>query len=157
MKRAIVVATLIALGACSSEATRVTADPTPTDPTASPELERRDVATDWYVKRIDGATVAFVYTMSGVASGCEKEGIARVTEDEEGVTITANKSVLVDDGRPCTEELAIVDAQVVLEEPLGKRQLRGCMPTADLQNENATCRDLGRTRKAGYLDFPPSS
>jgi hypothetical protein len=98
--------------------------------------------------------VAIVYTMSGVASGCERAGRARVAETQDTVVINAFKSVATDRDRPCTEELGYVDESVELDGPLGSRALVGCRPPATDISEDKVCRDLQRSRDFGALGPP---
>ena len=141
----------VALGACNDGASRIASSPTP-------DTARRDEPTEWFLRSIsaDGKTVAFVYTMSGVASDCEHEGRANVDETDERVMIIAHKSVTLDRDRACTEELAYIDETVDLKDPLGDRDLVGCRPGRTEPSEDVTCRDLERSRNAGIFEFSPS-
>ena len=124
--------------------------PSPTDDVRRPE------PTEWYLRSIsdDGTTIAFVYTMSGVASECELEGEPAVNEREDEVEITAYKMVTTDSERACTEELAYIDEVIELAQPLGDRELVGCRPHVG-EDSDETCRDLDRSRLAGIFEFSP--
>jgi hypothetical protein len=154
MRRALIPILLALLAAaCGTEgASRVSGDRTPTP---SPS-DYSDQAVEWYLKSIsaDGREVAFVYMMSGVASGCERAGTAKVVETDAKVAIEAFKSVTTDRDRPCTEEAAFVDETVALETPLGSRALVGCRPPSTDASEDAVCRDLQRSRDFGVLGPP---
>ena len=86
-----------------------------------------------------------MYTISGVASGCERKGSASADESPTRVFLLVHKSVILDKSRPCTEEAGFVDASVVLHAPLQNRALVGCRVVAQA-SENAYCRDLSRAR-----------
>jgi hypothetical protein len=149
-RTAIVLAVLVAFGACSDGASRIASSPTP-------DTARRDEPTEWFLRSVsgDGKTIAFVYRMSGVASDCEHEGRATVDESDDRVMIIAHKSVTLDRDRACTEELAYVDESVQLADPSGERSLVGCRPGHAEPSEDETCRDLGRSRDAGVFEFSP--
>ena len=146
MKRVLAVA-ILALAACSPEASRV-AD----DPTATPNDGYREEPTEWFLRSISGKTIAFTYQMSGVASECQREGKATVTESDDRVVVTANKSVTLDRNRACTEELAYVKDEVTLAEALGDRALVGCRPPKTDPSEDKVCRDLKRSQDAGVFE-----
>ena len=159
--RRIAAAVLLLLAACATrEASRVAGDPTTT-----PEASRHDEDADgWFLRSIsqDQKTLEIQYTMSGVASGCERKGNSYAEESAEQVVVHAVKSVLDDRNVPCTEELAYVDATITLDEPLGDRLLLGCLQTweqdefpdavGDERGEDKFCR--GTTR--GAADAPPA-
>lgn len=119
--------------------------------------ERENVATEWYLRSIDpdGRTVQLVYTMSGVASGCEREASASVEQTADKVVVTAYKSVSLDTNRACTEEFAYIEESVTLDEPLGDRPLVGCRPGKVDTSEDEICRDLERSRERGIFEFSP--
>ncbi len=125
--------------------------------TPSEEPDRRDVATEWYLRSIssDGRTINVVYTMSGVASDCEREGRVFAEESTAKVVVAAHKSVTTDRNRACTEELGYVEGSARLEEPLGDRSLVGCRPGKVEPAEDRTCRDLERSREHGIFEFSP--
>jgi hypothetical protein len=142
--------TALVLAALSCGGDRRDASPSPTEDVRRPE------ATEWYLRSIsdDGTTIAFVYTMSGVASECEVEDVPAVTESDDQVEITAYKLVTTDTDRACTEELAYIDEVVELSQPLGDRDLVGCRPHKG-EDADETCRDLERSRLAGVFLFSP--
>lgn len=119
--------------------------------------ERENVATEWYLRSIDpdDRTIHLVYTMSGVASGCEREAAATVEQTADRVIVTAYKSVSLDTNRACTEEFAYIEESVTLDEPLGDRPLVGCRPGKTGASEDAICRDLERSRERGIFEFSP--
>jgi hypothetical protein len=122
------------------------------------EAEKRtSKPTDWYLRSVsaDGRTINFVYTISGVASDCERKGRAKVEESDETVRIIAYKSVTSDRNRACTEELGYIDESVTLARPLGRRALLGCTPRSVEGSRDAVCRDLQRSKNAGIFEFPP--
>ena len=158
--RWIAVLALFVLAACTTEEASRVAD----DPTTTPGPARHDEDADgWFLRSIsdDGKTLAIQYTMSGVASGCEKEGDSYADESADEVVVHAVKSVLDDRNVPCTEELAYVDATITLKEPLGDRLLLGCLQTweqdespeavGDKQGEHKFCRNTAR----GDAGAPP--
>ena len=121
-------------------------------PLASPDAFGEQPV-DWYLISADDAQIRIGYHMSGIASDCERAGPVEVDETPDAVTINAHKLVTTEQ-KACTEELQLYEETLELDAPLGDRELRGCMPTADLVDENATCRDLDRSRQGGYLqDF----
>lgn len=126
-------------------------------PTGNLAYERRP--TEWFLRSIseDGRGIELVYTISGVASGCQREGSVSVEGTEEKVTVIAYKSVLRDGARACTQELAYIEETVTLERPLGEKALVGCRPGRLDASEDGVCRDLERSRNAGIIDFPPES
>ena len=140
-----------AAGACSSEVAP--------EPTSGGRPARSNVTTEWFLRSIssDGKTIAIVYTMSGVASGCEREGSAFGGEERDKVTVLAYKSVTNDKNKACTEELAYVDEAVTLRRSLGDRALVGCRPGKTSRSEDRVCRDLERSKKAGVFEFSPPS
>ncbi len=149
---------LVLVGCGTEGATRLagSGSPSPT-PTAS---DYKDEPVDWFLKSIsgDGLEIAIVYTMSGVASGCQREGLAVVEETKDVVVITAIKEVTTDGDRPCTEELAYVDGTGELGEPLGDRALVGCRVGKTEPSENGVCRDIERSRTFGItVDDPPAT
>jgi len=148
--RLAVVVVALALAACGTD---TSGTPTPT----AGDDERRDVATEWYLRSIsdDGRTINLVYTMSGVASGCERKGSARAEEASDKVVLIAYKSVTLGRNRACTQELAYVEDSVVLDQPLGDRALVGCRPGRSDPSEDAVCRDLERSREHGIFEFSP--
>ncbi len=150
---------LFALAGCGTEqAFRVSGSPSPS-PAQTPS-DYMDEPTDWFIKSIsaDGRSIAIVYTMSGVASGCEREGEAKVVETDDKVTITAIKSVIKNRNRPCTEELGYIDETASLEKPLGDRALVGCRVGRTEPSENDVCRNIERSRAYGIpVDGPPGA
>lgn len=100
-------------------------------------------------------TINFVYTISGVASGCEASGSSYTRALPGRVEVVAQKSVSLDRGRACTEELGYVEESVTLDEPLGQRALVGCRPGKTEHSEDAICRDLERSRDRGIFEFSP--
>lgn len=118
---------------------------------------RRDEAVDWYLRSIepDQPTINIVYTMSGVASGCERKGRITANETDDKVEILAYKSVTTDRNLACTEELAYVEETAKLRRPLGDRALVGCRVGKDDPSEDQVCRDPERSKQAGIFDFPP--
>ena len=153
MKRFLLVL-FVALAACGPQEAGTIAEPSPTkEPSNAMEPE----ATEWFLRSIseDGKTIAFVYTMSGVASGCQKEGTPDVEESDDVVIVTANKLMTTDKMRACTEEAAYVDDTVTLDEPLGSRALVGCRPPKTDPSEDDVCRDLERSREYGVFEFSP--
>lgn len=151
---------LLVLAACTTEqASRVAGDPTTTPAPARHEED----ADGWFLRSIsdDGKTLEIQYTMSGVASGCEKEGDSYAEESADEVVVHAVKSVLDDRNAPCTEELAYVNATIALKEPLGDRLLLGCLQTweqdelpeavGDKRGEDKYCRTISR----GEAGAPP--
>jgi len=160
MKRFALAALLVfVLAACGTEgASRLAGSGSPS-PIATAS-DYKDEPVDWFLKSIsgDGIKIAIVYTMSGVASGCQREGDAVVEETKDKVTITATKTVTTDRDRACTEELAYVDDTGELGEPLGDRALVGCRVGKTEPSENAVCRDLERSRTYGIpVDDPPTT
>ena len=147
--RAFFVLALMMLAACSSEASRVADNPTPT-----PSGGYRDESVEWFLRAIsdDGKTIEFTYQMSGVASGCQREGKPSVEQSGDRVVVSAHKSVTLDRARACTEELAYVKASVKLDEPLGERALVGCRPGKTERSEDEICRDLKRSQDAGVFE-----
>lgn len=129
---------LVALTACGSD-----------EPTAEPG--RRYQTTEWYLRSYtdDQRTFWIVYTISGVASNCEREGRAFAEESSENVVLTAQKSVTLDRQRACTEELGYVESRVRLKRPLGDRALVGCRPGKVDASEDRLCRDPERARRHG--------
>jgi hypothetical protein len=117
---------------------------------------RRNEATEWYLRAIadDGRRIDVVYTISGVASDCERKGEARAEESADEVVVTAFKSVTLDRNRACTEELGFVEESVTLGEPLGERALVGCRPGKLGPSEDRVCRDLERSREHGIFERP---
>jgi hypothetical protein len=152
MVRRFVVAALLLLTACSAAPT---AKPSPT----ASNPRRRDEAAQWYLRSIseDGRSIAIVYTVSGVASDCQRPGAAFADESAEKVAVVAYKSVSLDRNRPCTEELGFIDRTVLLKAPLGSRALVGCRPGHLEPSENDTCRSLERSRSAGVFEVPTPS
>lgn len=140
---------LAAMG-CGSDA------PGTADPTTPGDSNRRNVATEWYLRSIseDGRTINVVYTMSGVASGCERKGFGSADVSAGKVAVTTYKSVTLDRNRACTEELGYIEESVALDDPLGDRALVGCRPGKLEPSEDAVCRDLERSREQGIFDFP---
>jgi hypothetical protein len=108
----------------------------------------------WYLLDIEGETISLAYALTGVSSDCEREATGVVDEDDERVVVTAFKEVTTDAGRACTEEIAIVDAEVRLSAPLGDRALVGCRPPLVDADEDEVCRDLDRSDEVGVLDIP---
>jgi hypothetical protein len=147
----VLLAVTFLLGACASDGAP---DASPRDRTG-----RQDVAVEWYLRSIseEDRRIDIVYTISGVASGCERKGTASADESEAAVAVRAVKSVTTDRDRACTEELGYVEESVTLDEPLGDRALVGCRPGRVQPTENAICRDLDRSRNAGIFEFPTSS
>jgi hypothetical protein len=127
-----------AVASCARSTTTTTTSPSPTG-------EYKPQATEWFLRSIasDGRTVSLVYTMSGVASGCERKGTTAVTELPDKVVVTTNKLVL-QGARACTEELGYVDVAATLNAPLGSRALVGCRPPKTDPSENSVCRDRNR-------------
>jgi len=140
----------VVLGACASDSTP---DATPTAGDG-----RRDQPTEWFLRSISGddRTIAVVYTISGVASGCEREGRVVAEETGDKVTVTALKSVTLGRNRACTEELGYVEGSDRLDQPLGDRALVGCRPGSLDASEDRVCRDLARSRNAGIFEFSPA-
>lgn len=140
----------VVLGACGSDGAP---DATPTGGDG-----RRDQPTEWFLRSIsdDERTVAVVYTISGVASDCEREGRVVAEETDDKVTVTALKSVTLDRNRACTEELGYVEGSVRLDQPLSNRALVGCRPGSLNASEDRVCRDLTRSRNAGIFEFSPA-
>jgi hypothetical protein len=120
---------------------------------AAPVYEDR--ATDWYLRGIsrDGRTLSITYTITGVASGCERKGHASAHELSGAVNVVAYKSVNRG-ANQCTEELGFIDGVVTLRSPLGSRYLVGCRgeKTPELYGDNKLCRDVSRAK-----GFPPFS
>ncbi len=160
MKRFALASVLVfALAGCGTEGASRLAGSNSPSPTAAAS-DYKDEPVDWFLKSIsgDGRTIAIVYTMSGVASGCQREGDAVVEETEDKVTITAIKMVTTDRDRPCTEELAYVDETAILGEPLGDRALVGCRVGKTESSEDDACRDLERSRTYGIpVDDPAAA
>jgi hypothetical protein len=154
MRRAALVLVVLLSSCAGRQASRVAGDETPS-PTATGEPGRHDVRTEWFLRGIsdDGRTIHVVYTMSGVASGCEKAVGASAREERDRVNVGAFKSVIDDTSRPCTEELGYIDASVTLKEPIGSRALVGCRPRRSDLSEDSVCRDPKRCEQAG---IPPS-
>ena len=158
MKRIVVIATL-ALAACTTrEASRVAGDPTP-------QPGRHDEDADgWFLRSIsdDEKTIGIEYTMSGVASGCEKQGESYAEESADEVVVHAVKSVLDDRDVPCTEELAYVEATITLNAPLGDRLLLGCLQAWEEDEfPDAVSNDRGedkycRSTHRGDTEAPPA-
>ncbi len=148
--RRLALAVAVVLGACASDRTP---DATPTAGDG-----RRDQPTEWFLRSIsdDGRTIAVVYTISGVASDCERKGRVVAEEDGEQVRVTALKSVTLDRNRACTEELGYVEGSVRLDQSLGDRALVGCRPGSLDASEDRVCRDLTRSRNAGIFEFSPA-
>lgn len=145
--------------ACGTEQSARVAGSGSPSPTAT-ALDYKDEPVDWFLKSIsgDGKKIVIVYTMSGVASGCQREGDPVVEETNDKVTITAIKLVTTDRDRPCTEELAYVDETAMLGEPLGDRALVGCRVGKADPSENDVCRDPERSRTFGIpVDDPPAT
>ena len=140
MRLALVLAAFLFV-ACGSETS---------PPLASPDAFGEQPV-DWYRISADDAQIRIGYHMSGIASDCERAGPIEVDETPDAVTINAHKLVTTQ-AKACTEELQLYEETVELDAPLADRELRGCMPTADLVDENAACRDLDRSRQAGYLE-----
>jgi hypothetical protein len=159
MRRSALASVLVfVLAGCGVEGASRLAGSNSPSPTATAS-DYRDEPVEWFLKSIsgDGRKIAIVYTMSGVASGCQREGDAVVEETKDKVTITAIKMVTTDRNRPCTEELAYVDDTGELGEPLGDRALVGCRVGKTDPSENAVCRDLERSRTYGIpVDDPPT-
>ncbi len=130
---------LVLLAACSAES----------------DTPRRNEATQWFPRSIDGRTINLVYTISGVASDCERKGRAVVEESADSVRIIAYKSVTTDRNRACTEELSYIEESVTLDRRLGTRALLGCTPRSVEGSRDAVCRDLRRSRNAGIFEFSP--
>lgn len=109
----------------------------------SSEWVRED--TEWFLVGVsaDERTLEIVYTMSGVASECQRKGGVEARESEHRVTVRAHKEVNPS-ATGCTLELVTVDEAVTLEDPLGERELLGCLPGSADPNEDKTCRDLDR-------------
>jgi hypothetical protein len=157
---------MVVLAGCTArEASRVAGEPT-LQPGATSEPGRHSEDTDgWFLRSVsdDGRTIGIAYTISGVATGCEKQGRSYADESRHEVTIHAVKSVTDDRNMPCTEELGYVGTTVVLDEPLGTRLLLGCLQTweqdefaeeaSTKQGENRMCRD--RTRGESGLPSTP--
>lgn len=129
--------------ACTKSTTVSTDAPSPT-----PAGDYKPQVTAWSLRSIgsDGRTISIVYTMSGVASDCERKGTTTADESADKVVVSAHKLMRQERGRACTEELAYVDAVVVLNSPLGSRALVGCRPPRTDESEDGICRDLSRTR-----------
>jgi hypothetical protein len=159
MKRfALATVLVFALSGCGVEGMSRLARSSPSP--AATASDYKDEPVDWFLKSIsgDGQTIAIVYTMSGVASGCQREGVAVVEESSDKVTITAIKEVTTDRNRPCTEELAYVDETATLGQPLGERALVGCRAGKREPSENGVCRDRERSRTYGVpVDDPPAT
>lgn len=120
-------------------------------PSASPGWVRESA--EWFLIEIseEGRSLGLVYTMSGVASDCQREGGVEVEETEERVVVRAYREV-DPAATVCTEELAIANEEVTLETPLGGRALLGCLPGSADPAQDETCRDLDRG--AGYRPPP---
>jgi hypothetical protein len=133
------------------------ASPPTSSPAPTPKGDYKTKATDWFLQSIssDGRTLSIVYTMSGVASGCERKATAQAVESADKVIVTANKSVL-QGNHACTEELGYIDAFVTLNSPLGSRTLVGCRVGKQAVSENSVCRDVERGRRGGVPPPYPS-
>src|SRR5438094_9659973 len=147
MKRWLVLALLIGAVGCSKVAAPAATTPAAT---RSPAGDYKTQATDWYLRSIsaDGRTLSIVYTMSGVASGCERKATTFAVESADKVIVTANKSVLQGE-HPCTQELGFIDATVKLNAKLGNRALVGCRVGKTASTEDKTCRDIERGSRNG--------
>lgn len=162
--RRIVALAWLALAACATnDASRVAGDPTP-------QPARHDEDADgWFLRSIsdDEKTIGIEYTMSGVASGCEKQGESYAEESADEIVVHAVKSVIDDRNVACTEELAYVKATISLDAPLGDRLLLGCLQAwekdefpdavSDERGEDKYCRNTQRgdtgapsTARGGY-------
>lgn len=119
----------------------------------------RDEATDWFLRSIsaDGRTIAIVYTISGMASRCQRSGHAFADESADKVFVIAYKSVNRAAAGGCTEELGYIDATVRLRMSLGRRALVGCRAGKSQVSEDSVCRDLRRLREGGFPAPSPSA
>jgi hypothetical protein len=149
-RRLVATAVVLCAAACAKQANRAT-EPTPSP---TPVGNYKAEATDWALRSIgaDGRTISIQYTMSGVASGCQRRGATTADESADKVVVTTHKLVLQDRNRPCTEELGYIDAVVVLNSPLRARALVGCRPPRNDVSEDSVCRDRGRAQ--GFAPQP---
>jgi hypothetical protein len=152
MRIAACLSVILLLGACAGDdADQIAASPTI-------DAAFRAEPTEWFLRSIadDGKSIAIVYTMSGVASDCQREGQANADSASGKTAVTAHRLVTLDSTRTCTEELAYVDETVPLPRRINESTiLVGCRPGYLDDSEDEVCRDLDRSREAGVFEFSP--
>lgn len=121
-------------------------------PQRTHEPGRRLEPAAWYLLDVTngGRTLRLGYTMSGIASDCQRPGGVKVEENASNVTVTVYRSIATTE-QACTEELGYFEAVAKLDAPLGDRNLLGCAPNAEgVPDDNPHCRDTQRARDAGF-------
>lgn len=119
------------------------------DPSSVPGIEESH---DWVLTEVDGATLTLLVA---VGSGtCDRFDRVDVTETGEEVSVVA---VVVSGGGPssprvCTMDMQFSLVEVTLEQPLGTREITGCLLNREGSYFNDD-RGVDRTSCADVVDF----